>query len=142
MKVNIFLDDYRQPQQSWTYTKNEIYLSEKWELAKNYYQFCKLIRYIERIGAEIGIVSFDHDLADGYYHKNMQEGVINYNAEDFENDANKTGYHCAKYLVDYCLDNDLKCPDFLCHSMNPVGKENILSLMNSFKKSQLCSSGE
>ena len=33
-----------------------------------------------------------------------------------------------------CLDNNLKCPEYYCHSMNPVGKENILNLLNSFNK--------
>ena len=46
----------------------------------------------------------------------------------------KTGYVCAKWLVEYCINNDLKCPEYFCHSMNPVGKYNILGLLDNFTK--------
>jgi len=36
--------------------------------------------------------------------------------------------------VDYCIDNNLKLPEYYCHSMNPVGKNNILSVLNQFKQ--------
>jgi hypothetical protein len=39
----------------------------------------------------------------------------------------KTGYDCAKWLVEYCVEHGLKFPEYVVHSMNPVGKENILS---------------
>lgn len=55
-------------------------------------------------------ISFDHDLG-------LEEIV----------------YDCAKWLVNYCLDNNYRLPQFGVHSQNPVGKENILSLLNNFK---------
>ena len=67
------------------------------------------------------MISFDHDLAD------LQQ----YSQESVE----KTGYDCAKWLIEYCLDHSLNIPKFYCHSMNPVGKENIESLLKNFKKS-------
>lgn len=58
-------------------------------------------------------ISFDHDLGIG-----------------------KTGFDCAKFLVDYCLDNQLDLPNFVVHSQNPVGKLNIESLLKNFQKYQ------
>jgi len=43
------------------------------------------------------VVSFDYDLADVYYEKQQ----FDYNDETQE----KTGYHCAKWLTYYCIDN-------------------------------------
>ncbi|MDP9961886.1 cyclic-phosphate processing receiver domain-containing protein [Chryseobacterium lathyri] len=64
------------------------------------------------------MISFDHDLADIHYLK-----------PDSDEYAEKTGYECAKWLIEYCMDHYLDLPKFYCHSMNPVGKENILSLL-------------
>jgi hypothetical protein len=44
----------------------------------------------------------------------------------------KTGLDCAKFLVEYCLDNQIHKINFQVHSQNPVGKENIESLLNNF----------
>lgn len=45
----------------------------------------------------------------------------------------ESGFDCAKWLVAYCLDNEMALPDFTVHSQNPVGKRNIESLLNNFK---------
>ena len=52
--------------------------------------------------------------------------------QDAQVHIEKTGYECAKWLVDYCIKNGLKCPDYYCHSMNPVGKDKIVGLLGSF----------
>jgi hypothetical protein len=48
----------------------------------------------------------------------------------------KTGMDCAKWLVDYCMDNKKELPDFVVHSMNPAGAENIKQLLTQFKEFQ------
>jgi hypothetical protein len=68
------------------------------------------------------MISLDHDLADIHYLKP--------NSDEY---AEKIGYDCAKWLIEYCMDNYLDLPKFYCHSMNPVGKKNILSLLENFK---------
>ena len=45
----------------------------------------------------------------------------------------KTGMDCAKWLVEYCINNNLKFPDYEVHSMNVIGKMNIKSYIESFK---------
>lgn len=131
-KKFLFLDDCRIPTDCADYMSGidvSIYKNEHWNIVRNYREFVEWIR----TNGLPDLISFDHDLAIGHYHKNMQQGKLNYESADFENDDHKTGFHCAKFLVDYCIDNKKPLPDFVVHSMNPVGKENIKGLLNSFK---------
>lgn len=114
----LFLDDIRYPIDVYRYTKQDIYLRNDWHIVRNYEEF------INRI-FEYGLpelISFDHDLADEHNWDN-----------DTKRFVEKTGYDCAKWLIDYCMDNDLALTEFYCHSMNTVGKENIESLFKNFK---------
>jgi len=58
---------------------------------------------------DIEEISFDHDLGD---------------------DENGTGYDVAKYIEEQCFYGYMKCPKWMIHSANPVGRENIKSAMN------------
>lgn len=136
--MKLFLDDYRSPDDCLKYmykrvgANNLIYNDQDWIVVRNYPEFVELI---ERTKLEdIELISFDHDLADEHYHKNMQEGKINYSGESFNKDYNKTGYHCAKWLINYCLKNKLPLPQTVVHSMNPVGTENIERLIANSRK--------
>lgn len=80
---------------------------------KSYNEF---VDWITENGLPDGI-AFDHDLAD-------------------VDQAEKTGMDCAKWLVDYCIDNDKKLPLFSSQSANPPGRENILGLLTNFNLSQ------
>lgn len=84
-----------------------------WNVVRDYDEF---IDFIIKNGLP-DLISFDHDLADVHYNPN-------------------THYDCAKWLIEYCLDNNKSFPKYLVHSMNPVGTENILSLLNNFNKSK------
>lgn len=57
------------------------------------------------------IVCFDHDLG-----------------------TEKSGYDCAKYLVNYCQQHNLDIPQYDIQSSNVVGKENIRSLMDNWHR--------
>lgn len=72
--------------------------------------YTEFVTYIIKNGLP-DFISFDHDLG-------LQE----------------SGFDCAKWLVNYCLDNNLQLPAFNVHSQNPVGKQNIYSLLQNFKK--------
>jgi hypothetical protein len=115
----LFLDDIRYPIEAYRYTKQDIFLRRDWHIVRNYEQFVNRIR--EKGLPEM--ISFDHDLADEHYLK-----------QDTSEFVEKTGYDCAKWLIEYCMDNDVDLPKFYCHSMNPVGKENIERLLKNFKK--------
>lgn len=84
-------------------------------VCKNYEQFVDCIN-------EHGLpsrMSFDHDLT-------IKSGTIE-----------KTGLDCAKWLVEYCLKNDLDLPGCGVHSMNPAGAENIKSILKTYCKYRL-----
>lgn len=119
---NLFLDDTRMPEDVFGYTGNQLYLIG-WEIVRNYDEFKAKI---ENNGIP-AMISFDHDLGFDEFLKHDYEGY------DPENE--KTGHDCARWLINYCLDNDLKIPgDILIHSKNGVGAKNIKSLFDTYKK--------
>ena len=111
MPKYLFLDDIRNPSDAFAHTAQSIFLSEDWQIVRSFEEF---VHWIKTNGLP-EYISFDHDLGDVY-------GA----------DKEKTGYDCAIWLVDYCLDAKLKCPAFYCHSMNPVGREKIVGLLEQF----------
>lgn len=122
----LFLDDLRDPVDVCLYFEPEelhpLYEKEKWEIVRSYDEFVKHV-------TENGLpdcISFDHDLADEHY-RNMN------GSGDFKE---KTGYECAKWLTEYMLERNLELPVIYSHSMNPVGKGNILKLFESFRKNR------
>ena len=129
-KVKIFLDDYRIPIDCVKYMhhqlgkENFLYL-ENWFVAKSYPDFVAMVC---RFKGQITHVSFDHDLVDGHYHQSLQEGIINYDGDNFKDDHNKTGYHAAKYLIELYEFDKIELPKIFIHSMNPLGAENIKKL--------------
>jgi hypothetical protein len=82
--------------------------SEGWEIIRNFDDFVNLIN-------EFGIpdeISFDHDLGEN----------------------EKTGYDCAKWLCEYCWTNGIPIPTWNVHSANPVGRDNIVQLIQNYEK--------
>jgi hypothetical protein len=118
MIYKLFLDDVREIRQIYPHTD----LNE-WILVKNYDEF---VNCIKKNGMPIKI-NFDHDLGLEHY----VTGNPNYDKY-----KEKTGYDCAKWLVEYCMNNNLEFPDYQVHSMNPIGRENIRSYIESYKKSR------
>lgn len=57
------------------------------------------------------VIWFDHDLGEGM-----------------------SGKDCADFLVDFCLSNSLPVPEYHSQSQNPVGRENIIKLLDSYNK--------
>ena len=64
----------------------------------------------------------------------MKNGLPNAICFDHDLGGKKDGYDCAKWLVDYCIDNCKKLPDYAIQSANPVGKENIDKLLKNYLK--------
>ena len=123
----LYLDDVRQPSQSGLFCEPELiplYNKEKWDIVRNYHEF---VAWIELNGLP-DVISFDHDLADVHYHAVINQEEIRY--------LEHTGYHCAKWLCDYCIDNNLKLPQYYVHSMNPIGALNIMDYLKQFKEFQ------
>jgi hypothetical protein len=123
-KYNLFLDDFRMPKDAFAYMKLPQYISKKWIVVRNYYAF---ITIIQNKGIP-EILSLDHDLSFDHYNTELNIPYDQY--------TEKTGYHCALWLINYCIDNNKKLPaEILIHSMNPAGSLNIKSLFESYEKS-------
>lgn len=118
----LFLDDLRLPKDAIGLVPdamNQFYWSNDWIIVRNFWEFCN---YIQKFGLP-DYVSFDHDLADEHYTQ-----------VDDSDYKEKTGYECAKWLVDFCFDNGKTLPDYMVHSANPTGKQNIISYLENAKK--------
>lgn len=124
----LFLDDIRQPKDACYLVLNpKIYWDDDWFVVKNYVEFCS---WIKRNGLP-EIISFDHDLADIHYEVDFKDWDDN-TADQLG--VEETGLDCAKWLVDYCLDNGFELPEYHVHSANPSGKKNIQSYLDNAKK--------
>lgn len=122
---NLFLDDVRLPKQvTWI----NLPLVE-WTIVRNYSQFTTTIL---RDGLP-QFISFDNDLAEEHYNPAMYSEDVNEYNKLYETFAEKTGYDCAKWLVEYCIEHNQPIPDYSVHSMNPIGKKNIISYIENFK---------
>ena len=90
-----------------------LYLDDLRSTPENFervYDYDEFVNFINKNGVP-EFISFDHDLGEG-----------------------KTGFDCAKLLVEFCLDNGVSDINFQVHSQNPVGKENIEKLLDNFNR--------
>ena len=131
--MKIFLDDVREPYMCANYmyhrigVLNPVYL-EDWFVVRNYDEFVDAItKHID----EIEYVSFDHDLSDEHYDPSMNDNDdLRYN-NLYNEFKEKTGYECAKWMLDFYKEKGKELPFIFVHSMNPIGTQNII---NVFKK--------
>lgn len=123
MTYNLYLDDVRMPGDSFHYTKDADYIRLPWHIVRSHDEFVTFI-YTRGLPE---VISFDHDLV--LTHQSYLEHPIPY-----EKSQVKTGYHCALWLVEYCTENVVPLPEYKCHSFNPAGKDNILSVLNAYQK--------
>lgn len=130
--INIYLDDIRHPISSYNYTKDERYISLEWIIVRNYKEFINCVK--ENDVDNINFISFDHDLSEEHYDLVGKTDYLSF--EEYYNnpDREMTGYDCAKWLCDYCYDNNYKFPYYLIHSWNMTGSKNIRTYINNFLK--------
>lgn len=120
----IFIDDIRMPADVYGYTNHPIYILNEWIIVRSYEEFIKTILY----SGIPDVISFDHDL--GFIYDTSTTDTCELSLE-------KTGYDCAKWLINYCMDTKLSLPKYLIHSRNPVGSENIRSLLDNYHRFEL-----
>jgi len=107
-RIVIFLDDYRKPNKYVNMNLNRVYQ------AYSYKDFIDLVNNLYRKYNTIDEVWFDHDLGP------VDQG---------------NGLDCAKYLVNFCIENNMTLPQYHIQSANSVGKANIDSYLKSYLKS-------
>jgi len=135
MDIKLFLDDVRFPEVvQWMGDDNYVYQEPGWIIVRNYKEF---INYIENNNLPT-LIAFDHDLEYQLIDKE-DERIKSFNGEialvgtKLEKDQ-PNGLQCAKWLVEYCKISKQKLPIFICHSLNPMGKVDILSYLTNAKK--------
>ncbi len=122
MEYKMYLDDLRHPVM--TYPKT---LNTQWVIVRDYKEF---VSEIEKRGLP-EFISFDHDLGLEHYPTSEKDGGLsNGNRIPYESYKEKTGYDCAKWLIEYCMDRKHPIPIFKVHSMNPIGRANIQSILD------------
>ena len=113
----IYLDDVRTP------------IDSTWIVVRSYDEF---VTKVNEIGLEnIGVISLDHDLGDSAmkeWHRNVYH---NYKL-DYNNITEKTGYDCAKWLVEQWM-NGKPVVDVYTHSANAIGSANIMGYINNYR---------
>jgi len=118
MKLKIYLDDVRTPVDK-----------EAWMVVRNYDEF---VDRVTKVGLKnIEIISLDHDLGDtamAEWHKNVYH---NYSL-NYDNIQEKTGYDCAKWLVEQWMDGQ-PVVDVYTHSANAIGSANIMGYINNYR---------
>ena len=111
---NLFLDDERLPAdvgwQVYDLNNRLVDLPElEWVVIRNFWEFKKVI-----CGSGIpDVVTFDHDL-----------GIP----------INENGMMCAELLANYCVSHNIEVPTSYFHTMNMIGKDNMISSLRSAKK--------
>ena len=117
MKKRIYLDDVRTP------------IDEDWVVVRSYDEFVKTV---EEIGFDnIELISLDHDLGDTAMQEWKTNVYHNYKI-DYNNITEKTGYDCAKWLVEKWMEGETGF-DVYTHSANAIGSANIMGYINNYK---------
>jgi hypothetical protein len=140
---NLFLDDDRFPfnggtdvpvdfelDSAYDLTRDKRYKDLDWVIVRSFPQFVEMI---EKRGLP-EMISFDHDLKDEHYYHyrtfTIFTGWIDYTVVE------GTGHECAKWLINYLLNNDLDCPTILIHTQNTTGAKNIWKLFENFNENR------
>lgn len=130
----IFLDDIRDPA-----TTHHVALPlYPYTIVRNFERFCEaVIDWYDRMGTAPEFVAFDHDLAAEHYRPSMYDEDKHYS--EYYTDGTfeiPTGYHAAQWLVEFCAQKKIKLPKYTCHSMNPIGKENIYRVLAEGRRNE------
>ena len=126
MKKRIYLDDVRTP-----LSPNNEWVDgiEEWTVVRSYDEFVKTVT---EIGLEnIEVISLDHDLGDSAM-KEWHTNVYHNYKLDYNNITEKTGYDCAKWLVEQWMDGK-PVVDVYTHSANAIGSANIMGYINNYR---------
>jgi hypothetical protein len=131
----IYLDDIRTP------------IEKDWIVVRNFDEFKSKVREIGL--GNIGLISLDHDLGDTAMKEYFNNVSPNFKL-NYDNITEKTGYDCAKWLVDMFYgqfpervhmqrsaknkanQEGFTFPTIVVHSANPIGSANIMGYINNF----------
>ena len=123
MNQYIYLDDVRTP------TQGVGEDNQPWVVVRSYDEF---VEKVNEIGLEnIQMVSLDHDLGDTAMTEWKNNVYHNYEL-NYDNITEKTGYDCAKWLVEQWMDGK-PVVTVMTHSANAIGSANIMGYINNYR---------
>lgn len=128
----LFLDDMREVRHAQlhdfrkTLTQVSGIPASKWDIVRSYAEFVEWIRY----NGIPSVVSFDIDL-DPYSEVDKQDSMHCRGYYDHNELVQKTGCHCAEYLVDRCKELQHPLPEYYVHSANALGRPIVKGIMES-----------
>jgi len=115
--TRIYLDDLRTP------------MDKDWVVVRSYEEF---VDKVNELGLEnIETISLDHDLGISAMREWYNNVYDNYTL-DYNNITEKTGYDCAKWLVEQWMDGKPVCQVYT-HSANAIGSANIMGYINNYR---------
>jgi hypothetical protein len=118
-KISLYLDDIRIPTEG------------NWQVVTNYDEF---VEHINKHGLDsYDVISLDHDLGPSAMNEYFNNVQPNYKI-DYNNITEKTGYDCAKFLVNKSIETNIPLPKIFVHSANPIGSGNIIGYINNYYK--------
>ena len=129
MSYHLFLDDERVP-------SNVKWLElppYHWVIVRSFDEFVSTIK-------EHGIpetVSFDHDLAEEHYkeyHCAHDQKMLSFGTIRYHILKEKTGYEAAHWLAEHCIATKTPIPNYFVHTLNDIGRQNIVLVLESAKK--------
>lgn len=126
MSYNLFLDDKKNAKDVWSTTKTPEYAVYNWVTIKDYDSFVDIIK-------EQGLptrISFDHNLSDEHYGYEDSKDI------PYDSFEIKTGYDCALWLIEYCIDYSYSLPVCKIHCNMDKGAKNIQKLLDNFNSYQ------
>ena len=133
MKTLLWLDDIRAPMDpTWeTWLAENLVNSNEFNITwvKSYVEFTEFIK----ANGLPDLICFDHDLGEDVARARVSSGMNKKQARIKKREA-MSGYDAAKWLIEYCMDNNANLPQWRIQSANPVGAENIAGLFKSFTK--------
>lgn len=106
--ILLWIDDIRNPFDGWA-ERYAPFRPDEIVWAKNYDD---VMAFLKEKGCP-DEVCFDHDLG-----------------ETGENERN--GMTCAKAIIHYCIDHNIDAPAYNIQSSNPVGRDNIRSIIDGW----------
>jgi hypothetical protein len=129
MSYHLFLNDSHQPEDIKWIELPQV----EWVIVRTYEEF---VETIEKRGMPC-IISFDHDIYPEHYaeytaahdERSLSKGIIRYPIF-----KEKTGYDAALWLANYCVDREMPIPLYYIHTLNPIGRMNIFSILESARQ--------
>lgn len=128
----LWLDDRRDPYQgTWLEAFAPAFVDNIMGViwVKSYAEF---ISWIDKNGLPT-MIGFDHDLGGDIAVELVKNGLSKRKAREYKKQE-KTGYDCAKWVVEYCMKHNFKFPNYTVQSANTVGTVNIISYIENYKK--------